>query len=131
MAIRQTVSEGEDHAVDRDRVQPRQTRRAQLHQRIDTPHGNEQSGRAAHGPEHHALREQLADDARAAGAERAPNGNLALADRRSREQQVGDVGTGDQQHEADRGEQRQQRGTYVADQIVAERITYNARPLGG
>ena len=50
-----------------------------------------------------------AEQAPAAGAERAAHGELAPAPRAARQQQARDVGAGDQQHEADRAEQHQQR----------------------
>ena len=45
----------------------------------------------------------------AAGADRGADGDLALAAGGAHEQQVGDVGAGDQQHEADRADQHEQR----------------------
>ena len=68
--------------------------------------------------------------AHASGAERAPDRHLALPHRRAREQQVRDVRAGDEQDEADRGEQRQQRRTHVADQVVVQRDDAQ-RPSGG
>ena len=89
-----------------------------------------QPERAADNGEHHAFGQELANQARTPGAERSPNRNLALADRRAREQQVRHVCTGDEQDEADRGEQRQQRRTHVANQVV---VQWNdaKRPSGG
>ena len=54
----------------------------------------------------HALGEQLPHDAAAAGAERRADGDFPLTHRRAREQQVGDVGAGNQQHQADRAHHR-------------------------
>ena len=55
--------------------------------------------------EQHAFGEQLADDAAAAGADGGADGDLARAAGGARQQQVGDVGAGDQQHAADRAQQ--------------------------
>ena len=65
------------------------------------------AGEAEHQPEdaagegeQNAFSEQLADDARAAGSHRGTNGEFALASGGADEQKVGDVGAGDEQHEA-------------------------------
>ncbi len=55
-----------------------------------------------------ALDQQLADDAPARRAQRDADGHFARAAGRSREQQVRDVGAGDQEYEADRAHQRQE-----------------------
>ena len=55
----------------------------------------------------HALGQQLADDAPAAGAEREPDRDLAPPRRGRRQQQVGDVGARDQQHGADDAAEQQ------------------------
>ncbi len=125
---RQGGREREHGRVDVDGLQSRQARRADLHEGVDAPDRDQQAERAAGRREQHALGQELPHQARAAGAQRAANGNLPLPDRRAREQQVRDVGAGDQQHEADRGEQRQQRRTHVADQIVVQRMTRSAQP---
>ena len=57
----------------------------------------------------------------AGGAERAAHRNLALAAGRPREQQVCDVGARDQQHEADRDEERHERPPRVLDDILLQR----------
>ena len=52
---------------------------------------------------------QLPNESRAPGAEREAHRDLALARRRAREQQVGDVRAGDEQHDADDRHQDVQR----------------------
>ena len=42
------------------------------------------------------------------------------------EHQVGDVGTGDEQHEADRAEQDEQHGSGVAETILSQRANKDA-----
>ena len=71
--------------------------------------GDEQAGRATAGREQRALGQQLRDDARAAGAEGGAHGDLPLARLGSRQQQVGDVHAGDQQHERHGHAERHQR----------------------
>ncbi len=48
----------------------------------------------------HALRQQLADDAAATCAQGCANGELLLAGDGTRQQEIGDIGTGDQQKAA-------------------------------
>ena len=61
-----------------------------------------------------ALHQQLPHQAPARRANRHAHGDLTRALRRARQQQVGDVGAGDQEHEADRAHQRQEHGAYRA-----------------
>jgi hypothetical protein len=64
---------------------------------------------AAGGREQEALGEDLADQPPARGADRRPDGHLALPRRGLREEHVRDVRAGDEQHEADRAEQDEER----------------------
>ena len=66
---------------------------AQQGAQYPTQHGQDQ-----------ALRQQLSHQPDARGAERLANRHLPLAPRSARQQQVGDVGAGDQQHEPNRAE---------------------------
>ena len=88
--------------------------------------------------EHRALDEQLPDDAAAAGADRRANRDFALADRRARQQHIGDVAAGDDEQEADRAEERIERAAELAHHPVddgndaeAEAGRVVVRPLGG
>ena len=56
-----------------------------------------------------AFGEHLEDEAPPAGAERRPDGDFLAAHRRAHQQQVGDVGARDQDHDGDGREERQQR----------------------
>ena len=60
-----------------------------------------------------ALGEQLAQQAAAAGAHRGADHQFLFAPRHARQDQVGHVGAGDQQHEGRRAQQRQQQGPRV------------------
>ena len=72
--------------------------------------------------EQHALDEQLPDDPPPARAERDADGDFARPVGRARQQQVGDVGAGDEQHERDRAHQRpEHRLDLRADDEVEER----------
>jgi hypothetical protein len=68
----------------------------------------------------HALGEEKSRDAEARRPERAAHGHFALAGFRSHQEQVGDVGTRDQQHDADRRQQNPQRPRHAADGGVLE-----------
>ncbi len=70
--------------------------------------------RAADQREHDAFGQQLPDDAPAAGAERGPHRQLARAHGRAREQQVGDVGAADEEHESDDAEEQHRREPQIA-----------------
>ena len=66
----------------------------------------------------------------AARAQRGADRHLLLPLQRAREQQVGDVGADDEQHEADRAEQHQQRRAQLAaDEGVGERDQVDAPVL--
>ena len=71
--------------------------------------------------EQDAFGEELADDAGAAGSQGGADGKLALAAGGAHQQQVGHVGAGDQQHQADGAQQHEQRFAGVADDRVAQR----------
>ena len=64
--------------------------------------------------EQDALHEELPDEPAAAGAEGRADGDLASAVGGAREQEVADVGGGDEEHESHRAEQDQERGLDVA-----------------
>ena len=67
-----------------------------------------EAGRGGDERKQQALGQQLADDAAAGGAKRQPDANLTLARHRPGEEKVGDVGTANQQDEAERKEQRRE-----------------------
>ena len=98
-----------------------QIRRGQREQPSDAPRRDDDAERAAGEREHRALRQQLADDAPAPGAERLAYRHLACARSAARQQQVRDVGARDQQHEDDRAHEHQQRRRRVAGVDVPQR----------
>ena len=71
--------------------------------------------------EHQALREQLPRDAPPARAERGMNRQLLLPSLGAHQEQVGDVGARDQQHDADRAEQDPEHLADVADDVLRQR----------
>ncbi len=86
----------------------------------------EQADRRADQRQHAAFRDQLAQQPRAAGAERRAHRDLAAPRLRPRDQQIGDVRARDQQHERDRRHQRQQDRPQRADQLDVERTHLDA-----
>ncbi len=75
---------------------------------------------AANRREQHAFGQQLRDDAAAGGADGRSNRDLAAAPGGADQQQVGDVGAGDQQDEPDRAEQHVEGRADVGDHLLAE-----------
>ena len=122
---RQRQREQQHRAVDGDLVDPRDVAGRERHQHSQRADGHAEPGGAAKQTEHEALDQQLARDLRASGAQRRPDGQLLLARLGPNQQQVGDVGAGDQHHDADHSHQHPQHGLHVADDIGLERV--NAR----
>ena len=89
----------------------------------DTGHREQETERASHEREQHALREELPDDLPAGGADRDAHAHLPRPPRGTREQEVGDIGAGNQQHESDRAQQRpEQQPDLRSDDQALERI---------
>ena len=80
-----------------------------------------QTQQATRQRENQALGEQLPDDLAAAGAESRPRGELTLPGRGPRQQKIGYVRAGDQQHEADSSEQNHKWEASIADDRLLER----------
>ena len=113
--------EQHDRPVEANLIEARQVGGLRGDQRFGPPVGERQSERAADEAEHDRFGDQLADQARAAGAEGRAHRELAVSRRAAREQQVGDVRAGHEQHESNRAQQHQQRPLDVADHQVAQR----------
>jgi len=77
--------------------------------------------RAARQRQHHAFGEQLLQQPPAACADGGADRDLALAGRRTRQEQVRHVRTRNQQHEADRADEDKQRRAYVLDERFLKR----------
>ena len=87
-------------------VEPLRNGRGQAEgrQQVGAPSRDDEGRGAADQREEQALDGELADDARAAGAERRADADLALTIRRAREEERRDVEAGDEQHQTDDGE---------------------------
>ncbi len=86
-----------------------------------SPLGQRQAQRASREREQDAFGKQLAEDSSRACAKRSANRELAGAARGARQQKIGDVHAGDQEHESNRGEKHQQNRLDVAEHVLPER----------
>ena len=66
-----------------------------------------------------------------AGAERRAHGQLARPSRGAGQDQVGDIGAGDQQDERDRTHHDEERRAHPTDEVVAQRGGHERLPLVG
>ncbi len=91
-------------------------RRLEPAERARCPGGEQDAADRAGGREHQALGEKLPDESRTTAAEREAHRHLTPPRRPAREQQVGQVGAADRQHQAgDSHEQREELGDGTAD----------------
>ena len=118
---REHDGEEQDARIDGDRAQARHVFRLQ---RLNPAHAggrHHDAEQAADRREEDALGQELLQQPAAARAQRRADRELFLTSEGAREQQVGDVGAGDQQDEADGAEQHQQRTADVADDLLVQR----------
>jgi hypothetical protein len=78
-------------------------------QPIEAPDREAQGGDAAEHGERHTLDQHLADELPPAGTQGGAHGKFAAAGDGARQEQVGDVGAGDQQHGGDGAQHQQER----------------------
>ena len=102
--------EAQDPQVHANLVHARQARREERAQALDAPVSEGHPRHPAEQAEHRGFAQQLADDPSSPGTERRPNGDLSRAGSCARQEQVGDVGASDQEHEADGAQQHEKRG---------------------
>ncbi|MDQ3137822.1 MAG: hypothetical protein M3Q93_09600 [Gemmatimonadota bacterium] len=123
--------EREEHhgRIDADLIHARQIRRIDRDQRPHSPEREEQAQASAGQRQQHALGQELTHEPLPAGAKRGPDGDLLRAGRGARQQQIGDVGACDQEHEPDGAQQHQQRGAHIPGGPRGERCGDQA-PVG-
>ncbi len=116
-AVRASVA-AQHGAVDRE-VEPHRQRegRPQAFQRREHPLRQGQTRRRGEGGEEQRFHQQLAHDAPAARAERQADGDFGATIRPAGDEQAGDVGAGDEQHEAHGERQHQQEAGHRADRV--------------
>ena len=113
--------EREHGSVERDRLEPWNV------SRIDRPHDlegglrDQQTGGATEQPQEQALRQELADEPLPARAKRRAYGDFLLTAGRPREQQVGDVHAGNEQHERHESQQHQHGQPNISDDGLDQR----------
>ena len=91
------------------------------HQDVEEPGGQHHAERSRHDAEGDGLREDLAGEAPAPGAQRRPDGQLAAPIRRPGENEGRDVRASHQQEEPDGAQQEQKGGSDVAQQELPHR----------
>ncbi len=106
-------------------------RRGQLgHERPAAPESHDEPDESTADRQYNALREEVPRDPRARRAERKPYLELLLPVQGAREQKVGDVGAGDEEDEAGKDQQREQRSfVLVAESRRARRRRHRQQGL--
>ncbi len=121
--------EGDHHAVQPDLLEARHVAGLQQEDQIAAPGRDDQARAGPESTQHGRLREELAHEAAAARAHRRAHGELPLARRGARQQQVRDVRAGDQQDEAHRAEQDEERRAHLSDHGLVQRAHGEAHAL--
>jgi len=117
---RDAPSESEHGAIDADCAGARQARWAERHERAHAEHRHGHADAAAHGGEEQVLGEQLPDEPTAAGAERGTQRELGAPVDTAGEQQVRHVHACDDEHQADRAEDDEERRLDAASEVVVQ-----------
>src|SRR5262245_25987943 len=105
--------------------------RADGQNQIDSPPRQRHAESPSSHGQQYALSQQLPHDAPSAGAHRHTHGDFSLPRRSARQQQVGHVRAGDQQHASDGAQQDQQRRPDIANDGVSQRRDRHAIALIG
>ncbi len=119
---RHAECEEQDERIDRDLGRARQARRVDADERLHAGACEHEAEQAADDREQDALGHELAQEPATAGAERGPDRELAMPVLGAGEEQVGQVGAGDQQDEADRRLQNPDRAARAADDLLLHRL---------
>ena len=99
-------------------------------EQTDASESENEAEKAAGQRERQALGQQLADDLEATSAERGAGRELALSYRGAHQQEIRDVGARNEQHEADRAEQNQQRLPGIANDRFLQRRLLRSHLVG-
>ena len=102
---RRADRECEGAAIDGDLIEPRDFERRETDQQEHPDGGAGDADQRARQREHHALGQQLLDQAAAAGADGRPQRHLALAHGGARQKEVGHVDARDEEQQPHRAEQ--------------------------
>ena len=118
---RDAQREGQHDGVDADLVEARQVLRPDCREQADAGRGEPEAAETAEEAEREALGQQFGGQPPPARAERRADGQLLLSPLGAHEEEVGDVGAGDEQHDADGAEEDPEHRADVADEVVGER----------
>ena len=113
--------EGQHAAVEADRVDARHAAAAERVEALHAGRGDQQAGQPARAGEQERLGEELPHQPGGAGADGGADRHLAAPADGAGEQEVRDVGAGDEQHEADGADEDPQRTADLADDLLAQR----------
>ena len=112
----------EHDRVERDLGRSRQALRIRRQQRAQAGEAERGAERAAGERQHDPFGQELPQQPPASGAERRADRELPLPRLGARQQQVGEIGAGDEQHEPDRALQHPQRRADAADEVVLQPV---------
>ncbi len=101
--------------------QPRQHQSRRRLDDVERRRAKDQAERRPGAGNHQAFGHRLARHAPAARAERDPDGDIAQAPDRARQEQAGEVDRGDEQHERDEARDQPQLRADAADDLVVKR----------
>src|SRR5580658_1511135 len=101
-------------------IEARQAFGNKLQQEFAGAEENRETGDAAKNEEQQALSEELTNEARSCGSQCLANRHLASSRAGAGKQQIGDIDATDQQHQADRAEQQNERLANLADKRLGQ-----------
>ena len=105
--------EEQDARVEAHHVAPRQRRPGEPHEEAAGPGGAQDPDDQPEAGQHQLLDEHLTREAEPARAQRGADRKLAASAQRTGEDQVGQVGAGDEQHQAHGAHDQPERGAHV------------------
>ena len=122
-------AEQQHRGVDADLIEARDLAAAEGREGLGPVPGEHQPGGSTGESQQNAFGEQLTEQAHARSAEGGAQRDLLDAPGGASQHQVGDIGAGDQQNEADGAEQNPERPLHAADHLVAQRPHHHADAL--
>ena len=118
----ESKSKGEHGGVELDFAELRQLGGEEFEEKLNAKVSRDEAEGSSDERDEDGFSEELLHDARAARAHGGADGDLFAARKGACEKEIGDVGTGDEKDEGDGGEHHEERGTDIADGLVAERM---------
>ncbi len=115
-------SEKQDRKIDADFVEARQSGGSRRYEHAQRRKSKRQSDHAARNSENRTLKQKAHRDVGASGAKSRTNGQFLTAAFNPHEQQIGDVGAGNQQYHHNRSHEDPENIAYIANYISLERV---------